>query len=203
MNRFIQMVVLMLGFVSIFSSVSWASVENNAPAPDFTLVDVKGAWHKLSDYKGKYVVLEWVNYDCPFVKKHYQSGNMQKTQQDVLAKGGVWLSINSSNIGKQGNYQPKEVVEIMVNSNAQPTAYLLDTDGHVGKTYGAKTTPHMFIINPEGVLIYQGAIDDKPGVDPSEIATAKNYVISAINAAMAGHPVEHAATTSYGCSVKY
>jgi glutathione peroxidase-family protein len=180
-----------------------AAVQTNEPAPDFSLIDTGGKTHKLSDYKGKYVVLEWINFECPFVKKHYQSGNMQSLQKDLTAKEIVWLTVNSSAEGKQGYYQPAEINEILKNSNANPTAYLLDTNGDVGQLYGARTTPHMFIIDPQGVLIYQGAIDDKPTFDLKDIPSAKNFVVSALNAAMAGQGIEDATTTPYGCSVKY
>ncbi|HLF17665.1 MAG TPA: thioredoxin family protein [Candidatus Omnitrophota bacterium] len=194
----------MLGLMTALVSYSaQAAVETNELAPDFTLTDTNGKAHKLSDYKGKIVVLEWVNFECPFVKKHYQSGNMQSLQKDMTAKDVVWLSINSSAEGKQGYYQAAEVNEIMMNSNASPTAYLLDTNGEVGHLYGAQTTPHMFIIDPQGTLIYQGAIDNKPTFDLNDIPSAKNFVLLALNAAMTGEKVEDTTTAPYGCSVKY
>src|SRR5262245_36438456 len=153
MSKTIFTIVLsLLLFTGINAS---ADVATNEEAPDFTLTDTNGKEHKLADYKGKYVILEWTNYECPFVKKHYGSGNMQSLQKDLVSDQVVWLSINSSAQGKQGFYPPEQVNELMTNANAHPTAYLLDTDGAVGQTYGAKTTPHMFIINPEGTLIYQ------------------------------------------------
>ena len=194
----------MLGLMTAFVSyAAQAAVQTNEPAPDFTLTDTNGKMYKLSDYKGKFVILEWVNFECPFVKKHYQSGNMQSLQKDMTAQDIVWFSINSSAEGKQGYYQPAEINEIMENSNANPTAYLLDTSGEVGQLYGAKTTPHMFIIDPKGILLYQGAIDDKPTFDLQDIATAKNYVQTALSAAMAGQKIADSITTPYGCSVKY
>lgn len=180
-----------------------ADVEVNQPAPDFTLTDSKGQEHALSDYKGKFVVLEWVNYECPFVIKHYGSGNMQKLQKDLTSQDVVWLSINSSAEGKQGYFSADEINQMMTQKNVSSSAYLLDTDGAVGKMYGAKTTPHMYIINPEGVLVYQGAIDDKSGFDPQEIPTSHNYVMAAFDEAKAGNPVSVPVTKSYGCSVKY
>ena len=173
------------------------------PAPDFTLMDTMGQAHTLAAHKGKFVVLEWSNYDCPFVKKHYGSGNMQRLQKTYTEKGVVWLTINSSAPGKQGNYPPEKWNEMIKEKGSAATAVLLDPDGKVGKTFGAKTTPSMFVINPEGVLIYKGAIDDKPSFKPETLEGAKNYVEAALDAAMAGKPVETPSTQSYGCSVKY
>ena len=173
------------------------------PAPDFTLPDAAGAKHSLSQYKGKWVVLEWVNYDCPFVKKHYGSGNMQKTQKAARDKGAIWLSINSSAPGKQGNFAGQELAKRIADLKAGPDAYLLDPEGKVGMEYKAKTTPTMFVINPDGMVIYAGAIDDKPSADQADIPGAKNYVQAALDAGMAGKPVEVASTQSYGCGVKY
>ena len=174
-----------------------------AQAPEFTLPDAFGKTRSLADYKGKWVVLEWVNYDCPFVKKHYGSGNMQKLQAAAKAKGAVWLSINSSAPGKQGHFEGAALTKRIADQKASPEAYLQDPEGKVGKLYNAKTTPTMFIINPEGTVVYAGAIDDKPSTDKEDVATAKNYVQTALDAAMAGKPIETAATQSYGCGVKY
>jgi peroxiredoxin len=172
-------------------------------APDFTLPDAGGKKHSLSGYKGKWVVLEWVNYDCPFVKKHYGSGNMQALQKAARGKGAVWLSINSSAPGKQGHFEGQELAKRITESKAQPDAYLLDPDGKVGMEYKAKTTPSMFVINPEGKVVYAGAIDDKPSTDQADVPGAKNYVQAALDAGMAGKAVETASTQSYGCGVKY
>lgn len=172
-------------------------------APAFALADTKGVTNTLAAAKGKYVVLEWINHDCPFVKKHYDSGNMQKLQQTYKDKGVVWYSICSSSPGSQGHYPAAKWNEMTEKVKAVPTAVLLDPDGKVGRLYGAKTTPHMFVIDPEGKVIYRGAIDDKPSTKPEDVATAKNYVTMALDAALAGKPVEMAATQPYGCSVKY
>ena len=173
------------------------------PAPEFSLNDTQGTSHTLADYKGKLVVLEWTSYDCPFVKKHYSGGNMQKLQKAYTEKGVVWLAINSSAPGKQGNYAPEVWNEMIKAKGAASTAVLLDPDGKVGRQYGAKTTPHMFIIDAQGALIYQGAIDSKRSWNAADIEGAKNYVSEALDAALAGKPVPTASTQPYGCSVKY
>lgn len=172
-------------------------------APEFTLKDSKGVSHNLSDFKGKYVVLEWINYDCPFVKKHYESNNMQSLQKEYTSKGVVWLSICSSSPGKQGNFDKETITKRSNEYKAKQTAYLIDEDGHVGQQYGAKTTPHCYVVSPEGVLIYAGAIDDNPSADQADVKTAKNYIKECLNASMNGKKVEVKSTKSYGCSVKY
>ncbi len=172
-------------------------------APQFVLPDSKGKTVKLSDFQNKYVVLEWFNQGCPFVKKHYESGNMQKLQKEYTGKGVIWLSICSSAPGRQGYEKPNEYNSIFSEKHAAPTAILSDADGKVGRLYGAKTTPDMYIIDPKGILIYAGAIDDTPGVDQSEIAAAKNYVKAALDESMAGKAMTTPETKSYGCSVKY
>lgn len=199
-----MMVVMMMAMLlAVASSVSFAEVVTGEVAPDFTLTDTNHKTHSLSDFKGKFVVLEWVNYECPFVVKHYESENMQNLQKTYADKGVVWLSINSSASGKQGFYAYNEINQIMENSGASPAAYLVDESGDVGRLYGAQTTPHMFVIDPEGVIIYQGAIDSNPSFDVKDIPDAENYVVAALEAAMAGEEVEVGSTKSYGCSVKY
>lgn len=173
------------------------------PAPNFTLTNVAGKTVSLSDYKGKFVVLEWVNFDCPFVKKHYGSKNMQTLQATFAKKEVVWLSICSSAKGKQGHFEGKDLTERITQEAHAASSYLIDGDGAVGRMYGAKTTPHMFVINPEGTLIYAGAIDDKPSANPDDIKTSQNYVQLALDAAMAGKPVATKASAPYGCGVKY
>jgi peroxiredoxin len=173
------------------------------PAPGFTLSDADGAERSLQELSGKHVVLEWFNNDCPFVKKHYDSGNMQKLQADATGKGVVWLTINSSAPGKQGHLTPESAKEIIQARGSRQTALLLDPDGAVGKSYGAKTTPHMYIIDPAGTLIYMGGIDDKPSTNADDIPSSTNYVRQALDQALAGQPVATASTESYGCSVKY
>jgi alkyl hydroperoxide reductase subunit AhpC len=182
----------------------WAQpAEVGKAAPDFTLKSVQGEEHALAGYRGKFLVLEWTNYDCPFVRKHYESGNMQSLQRAFVEKGVIWLSICSSAPGKQGHLTSKEWTDRMAKWKVAATAVLVDADGVVGRAYGAKTTPHIFIVNPEGVLIYAGAIDDKPTADPSDIAGSRNYVRAALEEALAGKPVSVANTKPYGCSVKY
>jgi peroxiredoxin len=173
------------------------------PAPGFTLTDVEGEKHSLGDYKGNYVVLEWVNHGCPFVKKHYNSGNMQALQKETTEKDVVWLSIASSAEGKQGHYTPQEWKKVNEEKKSAASAVLLDADGKVGKLYGAKTTPHMYVIDPQGVLIYKGAIDDKPTTDAEDVPGARNYVRAALEESMAGKPISEPVTEAYGCSVKY
>ena len=180
-----------------------ADAKVGKPAPDFTLMDSHGKKHSLSDYKGKFVVLEWVNFGCPFVKKHYNSGNMRKLQKIYTEKGVVWLSICSSAKGKQGYFETKKINQLLKEKGAAPTAYLTDAEGTVGKMYGAKTTPHMFVIDTTGVLIYAGGIDDKPSTKLKDIDGAFNYVQAALDSALAGKPVKIKTARPYGCSVKY
>lgn len=194
---------LIIAGLALLSGLAFADVQINTPAPNFTLKAADGREYSLSDFQGKFVVLEWTNFDCPFSKKHYSSGNMQSLQNEELKKGVVWLTINSSAEGLQGYFSSEEINERIRQNNASPTAYLIDSDGKVGKRYGAKTTPHMFVINPEGMLIYQGAIDDKPTFDSADTASAKNYVREALQEAMLGQSVSVPETKSYGCSVKY
>lgn len=173
------------------------------PAPAFSAVDVDGKTRSLSEFKGKYVVLEWHNQGCPFVKKHYDSGNMQKLQKELTGKGAVWLSIISSAPGKQGYVTAAEEKAYLAEKKASPTTVLFDPEGTVGKAYGAKTTPHMFVIDDKGVLVYAGAIDDNPSADAADAATAKNFVRAAYDEASAGKPVTTSSTAPYGCGVKY
>lgn len=180
-----------------------AQAQVGSPAPDFTLADCSGKAVSLSSLKGKTVVLEWTNHGCPFVVKHYGSGNMQKLQKEAVDKGVVWLSICSSAPGKQGHMSPADAAKTCGEKGSNATAYLLDEDGKVGRLYGAKRTPEMYVINPEGILVYHGAIDDKKSPDPADIAGAKNHVSAALAEVLAGKPVTTPTTEAYGCSVKY
>jgi peroxiredoxin len=172
-------------------------------APDFSLTDAKGQTRSLSQYKGKYVVLEWFNPECPFVKKHYGVGNMQKLQEEYTGKGVVWLSIDSSAPGLEGSLTPEQAQQKMAEWKTKQTGLLLDPDGKAGKAYGAKNTPHMFVINPDGKIIYEGAIDSKASPNPNDIPNSTNYVKVALDESMSGKPVSNPNTKPYGCSVKY
>ncbi len=191
-----------VGVFLLLASAAFAA-RVGEPAPDFQGTDSNGKTHKLSDYRGKYVVLEWHNNGCPYVQKHYESGNMQKLQKEWTAKGVTWLTIESSAPGKQGYVTAAEENAYMKKMNASPSAAILDPSGSIGHLYSAKTTPHMFIIDPSGKLVYAGAIDDKPSTEQSDIATSKNYVNAALTELMNGQSVSTPTSTSYGCSVKY
>jgi hypothetical protein len=172
-------------------------------AGNFRLTDAAGKSVQLSDFRGRTVVLEWNNPGCPYVKKHYNSGNMQRTQAAATSDGAVWLTVNSGGPGKQGHLTGPEARAFVAKAKARPTAYLLDPEGRVGRGYAAKTTPHLFVIDGRGVLRYQGGIDDKPTADQSDIAGARNHVLAALGELKAGKPVSVAETRPYGCSVKY
>lgn len=186
-------------------SFSAIALETGTTAPDFTLsgINPKVKEVKLSELKGKIVVLEWLNHGCPFVKKHYESGNMPALQKKYVDQNVIWLSIISSAPGKQGHVDEKEALEEKAKHKSLATDILLDPNGVVGKLYGAKTTPHMFVINKEGVLVYQGAIDDKPDTDKASVLTATNYVAAALDEIIAGKKVSQSTTKAYGCGVKY
>lgn len=191
-------------FLIALSTTSLAQVAKlNDKAPDFKLMDSDGQEHKLSNFAGKIVVLEWINFDCPFVKKHYDSKNMQSLQLKYKNHGVIWLSICSSAESKQGYFSNEEINDRIAEKNAKMTAYLVDSDGKVGKIYGAKTTPHMYIIDKSGKLVYAGGIDDKPTTDVDDIKDAQNYVSSALDELLSGKNVSNQSTTPYGCSVKY
>ena len=174
-----------------------------AAAPAFTLTDTSGKTVQLSDYKGKYVVLEWTNPECPFVRKHYNSGNMQDLQKQWGARDVVWLSINSTNSANSEFKTPAQMAQWLEGKGASPKAALIDGTSATGRTYGARTTPHMFVINPAGTVIYNGAIDDRRTTNLADAKLAHNYVRAALTEAMDGRPVTVATTSPYGCSVKY
>ena len=203
MNRWISRITVAGMLIGSGASPCAADVAAGAPAQDFSLTDANGHTQSLASYKGKYVVLEWFNPECPFVRKHYGTGNMQALQKEMTIKGVAWLSIDSSAPGKQGHLTPEQARVFQKEENNAATAILLDPEGKVGRLYGAKTTPSMFVINPQGVLIYQGAIDNNPSPDPAVIPNSKNFVKAALDEAMNGRPVTDMATKSYGCSVKY
>jgi peroxiredoxin len=173
------------------------------PAPTFTVTDLKGKSHSLDAYRGKWVVLEWYNHDCPYTKKHYKSDNMQSLQRSYTQKGVVWFSILSSAPGKQGYRSAAEADEEVAEKKVAASFVVRDTAGVLGRQYGARTTPHLFVIDPQGVLRYAGAIDDKPTARPGDVESAKNYLKAALDAGLAGQPIAVATTQPYGCDVKY
>ena len=209
----------------MFAAIAEEGPQIGQPAPDFTLPNLEGENVTLSDMvsakrvqievdfaseevavnktEGRYVVLEWINYDCPWVVKHYSQGHMQALQNRYMEKGVVWLAMNSSAPGKQGHFEAEEGKKLAAERNSTPTAILLDPDGVVGRKYRARATPHMFVIAPDRTLLYMGAIDDNPSRSPDDIATAQNYVAAALDAALAGEEIETTVTRPYGCSVKY
>jgi peroxiredoxin len=192
-----------LGLLVSTPPAARAAVTVGAPAPAFEAPGADGKTHALADYAGRVVVLEWFNRECPYVRKHYESRNMQGLQEKYTGEGVVWLSVISSAAGKQGHATAAEARATAKDLGAKPTAILLDEGGTVGRLYGAKTTPHMFVIGTDGTLLYQGAIDDDPSFKQDGIASAKNYVSQALDETLAGKPVSEPTSTPYGCSVKY
>jgi peroxiredoxin len=195
LSRFLFLLLLLIS--------SAYAVKVGESAPDFQATDSHGQVHKLSQYRGKFVVLEWHNNGCPYTRKHYESGNMQRLQREWTGKGVAWFTIISSAPGQQGYVTAEQENDYLKQMKASPSAALLDPQGDVGRLYSAKTTPHMFIINPEGMLVYDGAIDNKATTDQADISTAKNYVSQALEEAMAKKPVSIPTSRPYGCSVKY
>lgn len=190
--------------VLLLPALAHAEAVPGKPAPNFSVKDAAGNTHTLNDYKGEWLVLEWFNKDCPYVKKHYSSGNMQKLQSTYAEQDVKWLTIISSAKGKQGYLEPQEALKVADDHNLAASApFLLDPSGTFGKAYDAKTTPHIFIINPEGVLVYAGAIDDNDSANPAVIPDSKNYVVAALDEALAGKPVTTATSRPYGCTIKY
>lgn len=189
--------------VMMAPAVAFAEPVVGEPAPDFTLVDSNGTQHTLSDYRGQRVILEWTNHDCPYVGKHYGTGNMQTLQRDATEEGIVWLSIISSAPGRQGYVTGEEANTLTASRGAYPSAVLFDPEGTVGHAYDARTTPHMYVIDEGGILRYMGAIDDRPTARHASVEGATNYVRLALSDLDAGREVEIAETTAYGCSIKY
>src|ERR1700736_130381 len=197
-----------LFFTAVIAFVAGGLYASDVPpvgsaAPEFSLPDAKGQPHSLADYKGKYVVLEWFNPECPFVKKHYGGGNMQKLQEQYTGKGVVWLTIDSNAPGTEGNLSPEQAEKVASAWKTKQTALLLDPEGKAGRAYGAKNTPNMVIISPEGKIVYEGAIDSKASPNPADIPRSTNYVKAALDESLAGKPVSNPTTKPYGCSVKY
>ncbi|MEP7078135.1 MAG: thioredoxin family protein [Chthoniobacterales bacterium] len=196
----------LLALLVTFTNVALFAADSppvGSAAPNVSVIDSKGKTQTVSQYKGKYVVLEWFNPECPFVKKHYGSGNMQKLQQEFTGKGVVWLTIDSSAPGTEGSLTPEQANKTMADWKGHSTALLLDSDGKAGRAYGAKNTPHMFVVNPEGKVIYEGAIDSKASPNPADIPSSTNYVKVALDESMAGKTVGTPSSRPYGCSVKY
>ena len=187
--------------LSIAAAAQAANV--GQPAPDFSAPDLQGKPVKLSDHRGKYVVLEWTNPECPYVRRHYNSGNMPSLQKELGAKDVVWLTVNSTSQSSSEFKTPQEMAKWMSEKGAAPKATLIDKDSKVGKLYSARTTPHMYVVDPQGKLIYAGAIDDQRWASAAETKNAKNHVRAALGEAMAGKPVSVSATSPYGCTVKY
>ena len=204
--HFLKSVAMVMGLAALAvtgASPVHAQVKSGTPAPDFSLPGHDGKMWKLSDFKGKHVVLEWFNDGCPFVKKHYESKNMQNLQKEFAGRDVVWFTVISSAPGTQGHVDAKGAADLLVKHGASPKATLLDPDGKVGRMYDARTTPHMFVINPTGTLVYQGAIDDNPSSSIKTVATAKPVFADALRASLSGAQVPVASTKPYGCSVKY
>src|SRR5262249_10433001 len=197
--------LLLIAFTSLIGTAVFAAdvPSVGSAAPDFSLPDAKGTTHSLSQYKCKYVVLEWFNPQCTSVKKHYGSSNMQNLQKEFTGKGVIWLTIDSNAPGTEGNLTPEEAQKIATSWKTHETALLLDLEGNAGRAYGAKNTPNMVIINPDGKVIYHGAIDSKATQNPSDIPSPTNYVKSALDQSLAGKSVSTPETKPYGCSVKY
>lgn len=200
-TRTITLAAAFLG--ATMTAAALAAPDVGAPAPDFTATDSRGATHRLSDYRGRTVILEWTNHGCPYVRRHYDSGNMQALQKETTAKGMVWLSVISSAPGTQGHVDGPEADALTAQRDAAPTAVLLDPAGELGRLYGARTTPHMYVVDGEGTLVYMGAIDDKPYAREAETAEAENHVRNALDKLAKGQPVDPAVTRAYGCTVKY
>ncbi|MCH8487826.1 MAG: redoxin domain-containing protein [Candidatus Cyclonatronum sp.] len=202
-------IIAILLFTGLFSELFAGTGENpqsppiGEAAPEFTLVNQNGEEVSLSDFRGSFVVLEWLNHDCPFVRKFYNAGEMQRLQRHYAEEGVVWLSIISSREGEQGHLTQEQARQAMATHNSAQHAILIDEPGIVGRAYNARTTPHMFVIDPDGILLYDGAIDSVPSANPDTIAEADNFLVAALDAAMAGEPVAIPTTRPYGCSVKY
>ena len=201
-RRFVAFPML-LSVLALAAGSAHATAAVGQPAPDFTLKDATGKTVKLSDFKGKHVVLEWTNPGCPFVQKHYNSGNMPATQKDAMGKGVVWLAINSTEKASYDYLEPAKLVAWKQERKSTPSAILMDEEGTVGRAYGARTTPHMYIVNPQGQLIYAGGIDSIPSSSAADIPKATNYIKTGVAEALAGKPLTASTTRPYGCSIKY
>ena len=201
MNALLKTLLPFAAFVSVCSSsLVGAAIESGRPAPDFTVTDITGKTQKLSDFRGKVVILEWLNPGCPVVGRHYRSGNMPATQAAAAADGAVWLQINSSSMA---DLDAEKSIEWQKKQGVVATAYIRDQFGKLGRLFGAQTTPHLYVIAKDGTLAYQGAIDDQPNASAANTLSAHNYVKAALASLKAGKPIEKSSTTPYGCGVKY
>jgi peroxiredoxin len=198
-----MMKAMIFAVAAVLAAPASAQAVVGQPAPAFTAVDSAGKTHRLSDFRGKTVVLEWHNPQCPFVRKHYDGGDMQRLQADARAQGVVWLTVNSGAAGKQGAMNAAAANAMVRTEGLRSAAYIPDSTGAIGRAYGAKTTPHMFVINGQGTLVYAGGIDDKPTASPADLKGATNHVRAALADVAANRPVAVANTKPYGCSVKY
>ncbi len=193
-----------LGLALGLSMSAWAAPQIGQPAPDFSVVDTAGVTHSLADFNGQTVILEWTNHDCPFVVKHYGAGNMQQQQRMAREEhDAVWLTVISSRPGSQGHVSPEEADELTASRDAFPTAVLLDEDGTMGRAYDARVTPHMYIIDAEGTLVYMGGIDSNPSANPDDIPGATQFVVAALDDMAAGREIAQHTTRPYGCTIKY
>ncbi len=201
MNTWLKLTVLSAALLAATSAAAQATI--GQPAPAFAVTDTQGRAVKLADFKGKHVVLEWVNPGCPYVQKHYNSGNMPATQKGARAKDVVWLSINSTSADHRDYLKPAELDAWLKARDSAMSATLMDADGKVGRAYGARTTPHMYLIDPQGKLLYAGAIDSIPSASTADIKSATNYVNQALGETLAGKALSKPASQAYGCSIKY
>ena len=192
-----------IGLLASVASTTSASPTTGQPAPNFRATDVNGKPVSLADFKGKYVVLEWNNPGCPFVQKHYDSGNMQSLQKRFGAENVAWLAVNSTSESSSDYMAPSKLAAWFKQHNASPTAVLMDAKGEVGRAFGARVTPHMYVIDPNGTLVYAGAIDDKRSTNVADVKTASNYVVSALTESKSGKPVSKTTSQAYGCTIKY
>jgi peroxiredoxin len=202
-NSFLITLVSFFALAFLSAGNPLMAQQTGEAAPEFTLMDSNGNEHSLSDFSGQVVVLEWLNHECPFVRKFYNAGEMQRMQEMYTEDGVVWLSVISSAPGKQGHMSPDEINAAVEEHGSEQTAVLIDEDGAVGRSYNARTTPHMFVIDTDGTLVYNGAMDDQPSANPATLEDAQNYVVLALNATLSGNDVETSSTRPYGCSVKY
>ena len=202
-RRAVMAAAVALGATCLMAVPAYAAPSVGQAAPDFIARDASGKSHKLSDFQGKYVVLEWTNPGCPFVRKHYGSGNMPATQKATVAQGAVWLAIDSTERASTDYLDPAALDAWMKEHRAAPSAVLMDEDGVIGRAYGARTTPHLFIVDPQGLLVYTGGIDSIASSRVEDIKTATNYVNQALGEAFGGRPISAATTRAYGCSIKY